>query len=165
MNVRDVIEDMGLPGVLILSGIPGSGKTHLTRKIRGEYIDMCHVSADHHVDYTLRINHGTFAKAHDACRRDYLTAIMIKKPQLIVVDNTNLSAWEIAPYYLFAETMGYNAHILRIQTPFEVCLERQAHAVPEKTMQRMRKNFERRDVLPWWSATDYEVTDKGLVEV
>lgn len=157
MNVRDVIEDMGLPGVLILSGIPGSGKTYLTRKIRGEYLNQCHVvSADHHVDYNLKITPDVFAKAHDACRKDYLTAIMVERPKLIVVDNTNLSAWEIAPYYLFAESLGYSAHILRIQVPFDVCLERQCHHVPGGVMQRMKKNFERRDVLTWWNVTDWE---------
>lgn len=68
----------------------------------------------------------------------------------IVVDNTNLSAWEISPYLNLALAYNHDVQILRVNTPLEICLERQTHGVPRKKMEEMLRRFNRKNVMPWW---------------
>lgn len=77
--------------------------------------------------------------------------------RLLIVDNTNLSAWEISPYYLAAQSYGLPVRVNRFTVPEgeEIStFNRQVHNVPFPTWGRMLTQFEKRDVLPWWEVTD-----------
>ena len=64
---------------------------------------------------------------------------------LVVVDNTNIMAWEIAPYYRLAEVWGASVEVLCFDVPLGTCLERQIHDVPREIIEKMRA---RMDTLP-----------------
>ena len=67
----------------------------------------------------------------------------------ILVDNTNTTAWEIAPYYQLAGAYGLDVEVVHVQTPFALCVSRQTHGVPLETMAKMYANL-RQELPPFW---------------
>ena len=139
---------------IIVSGVPGSGKTYYAETISGKH-DPAHVgiaSADSFVDYSKEVR-PQLPRAHQEC---FLTALALleDKTPLVIIDNTNLSGIEIAPYYLMAEAHGYEVEVLRISCPPEVAFERQQHGVPADIFDKMVLAFNKRDVAPWWTVYD-----------
>lgn len=73
----------------------------------------------------------------------------------IIVDNTNLHAWEISPYFLAAQAHEAQVSILRVvPKSFEDAYKRNVHNVPFTTFCRMVDSFLKRDVLPWWEVSE-----------
>jgi predicted kinase len=90
--------------VLILRGVPGAGKSTYAKTIPGATI----VSADDYFmksDGTYAYNRDLIQKAHEFCFREFLAAAEADKPT-IIVDNTNVQAWEISPYYLSGKALA-----------------------------------------------------------
>lgn len=126
--------------IVILSGVPGSGKSTWAKR----YPDAVVCSAD---DF---FRHRPFdplqlGLAHQLCFRKFLDSMH----KQVVVDNTNLTIGEIAPYYLAAESFMKQVVVVRISPPdFEVAYRRQTHGVPFVPFSRMVSNFLDRKVLP-----------------
>lgn len=142
--------------VVILSGIPGSGKSTLAQSLRVTP-DVVVCSAD-----DLFVENGVYrfdlaklGHAHRACWRKFQRALQ-DGLELVVVDNTNLSAAEIAPYVLPAEAWGYQVEIVRVHCDPAVAFARQTHGVPAEGFARMVEAFNKRDVMPWWSVEDVD---------
>ena len=136
--------------VWILSGIPGSGKsTWAGREIPAGRT----FSADDWftTNSVYQFRPQELPLAHQACFRGFLRAVQEISPRPVAVDNTNLSAWEIAPYMLAAEAHDWEVAIVRVHCPLAVALERQTHGVPPERLAAMARAFDRRDVLPWWT--------------
>lgn len=74
----------------------------------------------------------------------------------VVVDNTNLSAWEISPYVLAAESAGATVTIFRVACDPAKAFARQSHGVPAVAHERMAQAFAKRDVLPWWNVVEVQ---------
>lgn len=132
--------------VKILRGIPGSGKTTLAREM-GELT----VSADDYfmVDGVYCFNPREIHLAHQACwRRFYSEAT--SDTEVIVVDNTNITAAEIAPYVLPAEANGYKVQIITIQADPVQAFSRNVHGVPSHIVLGMAQKLEREVLPPWW---------------
>lgn len=87
------------PCVLVLSGLPGCGKSYVAHQLYAGYVNSRVVSADNLVDYE-NFSPDQLAPAHQGCFRAFLAATQLERAPLVVVDNTNLSAAEVAPYYL-----------------------------------------------------------------
>ena len=134
--------------VLILSGLPGAGKTYLCKLLPAHAMK---VSAD---DYFMcsgkyDFNPTLLPKAHNHCLSLFVASIKDSE-KLIVVDNTNLSAWEIAPYYRLAEVNGYRPTIIRCYCdPYKAFL-RQVHGVPAHQFFNMAGRFLANDLPPFW---------------
>lgn len=102
-----------------MQGVSGAGKSTLARKLvrtvssRGAYAQI--VSAD---DFfcdssgAYNFDPAKLGEAHDACFRKFLKFLMYERTELIVVDNTNTQAVQIAPYVLAATALGFRAKIL-----------------------------------------------------
>lgn len=160
--------------VIIMRGIPGSGKSTWVRdRIIHNKTSTCVVSADvfHYVQQPPRED-GTLVPpkyefkpenaraAHDECLRDFMQAIK-EGWEEIIVDNTNSTAWEIATYYRLAEVSGYSPEIVWIQAPIERCMKRGLHNVPQHTVERMRNNMERESLPPWWNQRIFVEQEDG----
>ena len=126
--------------VYINRGIPGSGKSNrahwLTRDMPGAVI----CSAD---DYFTAPG-GTYfylpecvGLAHAICLLKYVRALENPTVPLIVVDNTNITAVEIAPYYALAEAYGAEAEIVTVDCNPIVAYSRNIHGVPQETIESM----------------------------
>lgn len=92
---------------------------------------------------------------------------------LIIVDNTNLTAWEIAPYKTYAEVHDYDFAINEVKTNPEDAFKRQQHGVPDFAHKRMAEGFEKESIPPWWkkdtfisktSPTGDPVFEKDILE-
>ena len=148
--------------VEILSGLPGSGKSHYAKK-RIEALPVgaksAVVSADDYFigsDGEYRYDPSKIGDAHAWCMGEFLyeqAKYQWREPDLIIVDNTNTSPIEIAPYMLVAASFALSTKVVRFMTEseedFQLCLQRQTHGVPEKTMRKMQEALT--TPLPlWW---------------
>lgn len=140
--------------VVIMSGIPGSGKSTWANENLG--LEARIISADH---YFLRggvyqFDASKLPQAHQECFRKFLAAIQDRAHSTVVVDNTNLTAWQISPYVLAAEAHGCQVEIVRVSCDPEKAAQRNIHGVPRAAYYRLQQEFEKRDLLPWWKVTE-----------
>lgn len=151
--------------VLILRGLPGSGKSTYAKSrmeaflVSSEYTEHRNEgypriwSADDfhfNIEGVWEFNPANIGATHQACFRGFLASLQKNAP-LIIVDNTNTQRFEISPYYLAAEAFGYEVQIVAFNVSVEESLARNIHNVPEKTIIAMRGHWE--DALPWWNET------------
>ena len=132
----------------ILCGIPGSGKTTYARR---EFPAALTVSADDFfmVGGEYQFNPADLPKAHGMCLRQFIAACQ-KGQENLVVDNTNTTVAEIAPYAAVALAYGYTLQVLVIEADPEAAFARNVHGVPLKACQAMAKRLESLDIPPWW---------------
>jgi len=139
-----------LKRVIVLRGLPGSGKTTLVRK---EFPDAVVCSADDFfvVDGEYQFNLGLIGQAHQACWRKFFSAVQ-SGAELVVVDNTATSIAEIAPYVLPAETYGYSVEIVSLRCDPAKAASRSVHDVPDAIFKKMVASFEASSAaMPlWW---------------
>lgn len=133
--------------VTIMRGIPGSGKSTYAKQTGG-YV----VSADryHIINGVYIFKKENAAAAHNYCLRQFL-GLLEDGCEHIVVDNTNVKVFEIAPYYRLAEALGFEVEIVYILCPPDVGVQRTEHAVPIETVTAMANGFE--PLPPWWKQT------------
>lgn len=137
--------------VTILQGIPGAGKSSSispTAKV---------VSADHFfvMNGKYQFNPRLLTQAHAACLRQYVQFLQAGEEE-VVVDNTNTSVAEIAPYYALAEAYGYAVKIHTHLCDAETGAKRNIHGVSLDACERMVSRIERtnRELPPWWVRKD-----------
>lgn len=131
--------------VTILSGPSGSGKSTFANlyQPKEEYV----FSAD---KFFIKEGRYTFipellGKAHNECLKYFIKACQEKKSkgheEIIIIDNTNCSMHEIAPYYRIAECLGFKPEILFFHTGITTCIVRTIHGVPDNVIERQKDNF------------------------
>ncbi len=137
--------------VVVLSGIPGSGKSTYARE---RFPDAVVFSADAYftdpADGTYRFNPALLGVAHGQCLRGFAYALHAGAAELLVVDNTNLTVAELAPYAALA--LAYNAElqIITICCDIETAATRNVHGVPRHSIARMWSALGERKLPPWW---------------
>ena len=75
---------------------------------------------------------------------------LIDTPEPVIVDNTNLTAWELAPYVRLAELYGYNYQILTFWCDPLVCAKRNVHGVPVDRIFCMNQTLLNEKLPPHW---------------
>jgi hypothetical protein len=99
-------------------------------------------------------------KAHGACLRKFVRIVDShpgESPQEVVVDNTNSSIAELAPYVALGQAYGHEVHIVTLHCSPGVAFARNTHSVPLETIIKMAKNLDARDIPPWWSHETIEM--------
>jgi len=143
--------------VIILQGVPGSGKSFFANEFvsraRGKSV-VC--SAD---DYFYKLGGGKYAfdvsklgEAHGACFRKFIAAVQ-EGVEVVIVDNTNTTTTEIAPYVLGGEAHGYTVEVIRVVCDPVVAAARNTHGVPEKAILAMAGRIASCSCPPWWKVT------------
>lgn len=144
--------------VIVLQGVSGSGKSTYGRKIAAEFrangLTVEIVSAD---DYFVRFGGGTYAfnpshlpKAHGECFRHFMQTVGAQAADVVIVDNTNTTAVEAAPYMAGAQAFEYEAEIHRIVCDPEVAAARNLHGVPAGAVKAMASRIASEKLPPWW---------------
>jgi len=122
--------------LLILRGIPGSGKTSLAQILNIKAIccaDDFHMHGNTYVWKASRIG-----LAHEWCQRK-CRRFMKAQAERIVVANTSTTEREMRPYVDLARQFGYKV--------FSVIVENRhgstnIHSVPDTTLEKMKARFE-----------------------
>jgi len=135
--------------VIILRGLPGSGKTSLVSKIEKEYnLPATICSADdyfyfekEHVAENYKFNKNLLSQAHAYCKNKFLEALKLKD-KLIIVDNTNIKLRDFSWYVKQADSFEYSVLICSIcGGTTEEHLSSNVHNVPLETIERMASGF------------------------
>lgn len=132
--------------VTVLRGISGAGKSTWVSR---HAADAAVVSADHYfiVDGEYRFDASKLQEHHGKCFRAFMDAIQSGTVS-IVVDNTNIEAWEYSPYVIAAEAFGYEVELLTLDCTVEASLSRKT-LVNQKSLERMHAALVREtDTMP-----------------
>lgn len=128
--------------LILMRGVTGSGKSTRAKQLLEQNPQAVILSTDDHfiVEGKYRFDPSLLEKNHRAnqenCRLE-----MLRRRELIIIDNTNVTAREMKPYRLLALEHGYETEILEIQPPplEELLRRREARhdkKVPPRTIER-----------------------------
>ena len=158
--------------VIILSGVSGSGKSTYAAKLleqeyedlEQEYEDKClKVSADDFFTDSLSgkysFDPSRLGEAHASCFRNYIEALT-DGVNFILVDNTNTTEAEIAPYVLGANAFGYDVEIHTLVSDRLSAWKRNVHNVSWKGIQAQYERIFARKLPPYW--TEKKIPAKGF---
>lgn len=149
--------------LVLLRGVPGSGKSYLARNLLEDNPGGIILSTD---DYFYK--HGQYhydpdclGEAHDWNRKRAKEAFEMRISP-IIIDNTNIQAWEMKPYVTLAQQFKYKVMFREPDTwwkfkPKEL-ERRNIHGVSKEKIIRMLERYER--CLTVRSILDSSVPDK-----
>jgi predicted kinase len=126
--------------ITVLRGISGSGKSTW---VKNNAPDAHVVSADHFfmIDGEYKFDPSKLQENHTKCFREFMDAILSSEAH-IVIDNTNIQAWEYSPYVIAGEAFGYTVEILTLECTVEASLSRK-DLVKQKSLERMHAELTR----------------------
>jgi hypothetical protein len=125
-----------MKNLILLRGLPGSGKTTL-----GWLFGIAPLSADDYFyddDGNYNFNQRDLPKAHNWCkvRTEWLMKENIER---IVLANTFTQEWEFKDYYELAKKYDYRVHSLIVENRHG---GKSIHNVPDATIGNMLNRFE-----------------------
>lgn len=145
--------------VTILRGIAGSGKSTLAKRL---YPTARVFSTDHYftsTDGSYAFNPAELGKAHGWCLRTFASALELAvsrddaDTRHFVVDNTNTSVAELAPYAALALAQGCEVEVVTVPCDPRLAVERNVHGVPALTIGMMHATLmaETPRIPAWWN--------------
>lgn len=134
----------------ILRGLPGSGKSHLACSIQGTI-----VSADTYPGLYVgqTINLALLDKAHGNAFREAIRVLDDDYP--VIVDNTNLTQVEVAPYVLLAQAFRVACRVVTVCCPPELAFKRNVHGIPHDAFLRMQQRMAEFSHAPHWQFLEW----------
>ncbi|XP_075418882.1 NEDD4-binding protein 2-like 1 [Tenrec ecaudatus] len=132
----------------LLRGLPGSGKTTLARQLQRDAPRAQVFSTDDFFlgeDGTYEFNADLLEEAHRWNQKRARKA-MRSGVSPIIIDNTNLLAWEMQPYAAMALENNYEVIFREPATRWKFNVpelaRRNVHGVPREKIQRMKERYE-----------------------
>jgi len=137
--------------VVVMRGISGSGKSTLARRIAEGSAGAVIVSSDDYMETPegYQWAQHKLGPAHQQCFRLFMAAVQAEA-RLIVVDNTNGQALEIAPYMMAAGAYGYEASIVEAYCDPQIAADRNKHGTPVEVIEKMVVRMANERLAPWW---------------
>jgi hypothetical protein len=91
-------------------------------------------------------------ECHAICLRTFVELVRSPGNLPVVVDNTNTTIAEIAPYAALALAYGHDLEIVLLQASPGIAAARNIHGVPESTVRQMatRAGATYWRLPPWW---------------
>lgn len=131
--------------IVLMRGLPGSGKSTWVKNLtQAGTLSFLICSADdyHLIDGRYCYDPKNAGKAHGACLRRYANTITSPvHPDLLIVDNTNTTLMELAPYVRLAEAYEVPYEIVYLACPLETAIRHNTHQVPLNTLLKMQANL------------------------
>lgn len=120
--------------LVLIRGIPGSGKSTIAAALMFSRLDAEHYEADQYFmkDGEYKFDKKLLGHAHDWCHMQVSNA-MKYGVSTVIVSNTFCKEWEMKEYILEARSYGYEIQVIDCQSTYK-----NTHNVPEDTLQRMK---------------------------
>ncbi|KAK8775191.1 hypothetical protein V5799_031461, partial [Amblyomma americanum] len=137
--------DSGQNVLVLMRGLPGSGKTTLAQKICGRGVIL---SADDFFYQGVKycFDKTRLSEAHEWNKTRAKQCIQERRSP-IVIDNTNVEVWEMMPYVALALRSKYHVCVLEADTPWKFdprqLTQRNTHGVPRRTIDSMLERYDR----------------------
>jgi predicted kinase len=137
--------------ITVLRGQPGSGKSTWAKQNR-PHIPVC--SADHFFcgdgenPHEYRFDFRKLGEAHGACLQKFIKLTSLGCD--VVVDNTNTTAVEMAPYVAWGLALGFEVEIIRLECSSDIAAARNIHGVPAGSVYRMKTTLDSEVLPPFW---------------
>ena len=128
--------------LILLRGLPGSGKTTLGEVIlhlpnnKLKPLSADDFFTDKHGNYNFDAT--KLKEAHNDCQQRCAN-LMQHDAVKIVVSNTFTQEWEMKPYFEMAERYGYRVHSVIVENRHG---NQNVHNVPEDKLEIMKNRFE-----------------------
>ena len=155
--------------VIIMVGLPGSGKSTYIKTILREHPYAEIFSADDYMIDTIGNYHfdpNRLGACHSACLYEFTNKITFEDrndnlfnsdydsvhDSVLIVDNTNLTNIERAPYISLALAFEYEVEVITVQAKgltMADLAKRNVHGVSEETLQRMVDKQDAELWAPW----------------
>lgn len=142
--------------LVILKGLPGSGKSYLARMLKQVYKDAVVCSADHYFMRSgkYQFNPEELTQAHESCQERAKQAA-VSGVSVIAIDNTNIRSWNYKYYLGLSRDHHYTPLIMEPQTPWakntKELARKNNHGVKKEIIDQKLKTYEA--ALPiyyWW---------------
>jgi predicted kinase len=142
--------------VIILRGPSGAGKSTYARK---NHPTATVVSADDF--FMVRGNYEfdpkRLGEAHGSCLIRFVEAVTDESKAQIVVDNTNTTVAEVAPYAALALAYGHTLKIVTFVGDWRIAARRNVHGVSEATVESQANRTGEAMFPPWWPHETVEI--------
>ncbi|XP_074534830.1 uncharacterized protein n4bp2l2 [Halichoeres trimaculatus] len=132
--------------LILMRGLPGSGKSTLARELLSTGPSGLILSTDDYFSHRegYRYDPCLLGAAHEWNQRRAEDAMHDGRSP-IIIDNTNIQAWEMKPYVKMALKRGYKVDFCEPNTswkfdPYELA-KRNTHRVPQGTISQMMDRF------------------------
>ena len=154
--------------VIILIGISGSGKSTEAAKFPiGEVYSVYSADKFFMENGKYMFEGSKLSEAHGWCLREYTAAVQATSSTYpedgngsIIVDNTNTTVGEIAPYAALALAYGHELELVVVHCDPEIAAARQIHGVPKDRVLQQHKRLMNtvakgpegyyKGLPPWW---------------
>jgi hypothetical protein len=134
--------------LIILRGLPGSGKSTIAKRLCESISGAVVCSADDYFtkDGVYAFNPMEVPEAHNTCR-NLAEHRMAQGYPAVIIDNTNTRLAHMEPYLLLAKKYGYQVVIKPVggmrPENVEPYHKRQTHRVPISTMIRLANEYQK----------------------
>ena len=124
--------------LVIVRGLPGSGKTTYARKLASD--GYTHCEADQYFERagTYQFDPAKLREAHADCLARATESLQAGNPT--VVSNTFTQRWEWSPYTEAAECLGVPVRFVECQGSYG-----SIHNVPAESIRKMRERWEHKE--------------------
>lgn len=105
------------------------------------------------VEGQYKFSPSKLSEAHSSCLRGALEAMrdthdVDSVERIIIIDNTNTSIAEVAPYAAAALAYNHELKVITLIGDISTCIERHTHGAPEKNIIMQHENL-RRSLVEW----------------
>ncbi len=122
--------------LILLRGLPGSGKSTFAKTLGGSHIEADSYFVDE-VTGVYKFNSRDLPKAHNWCQ-DVTEHWMSDGEERIIVSNTFTQLWEMDAYFTLAKAYGYKVYSLIVENRHGGVNE---HGVPREKLDQMKERF------------------------
>lgn len=136
---------MKKPVLILVRGLPGSGKTTLAHSISStllseDILSVCHAADNFFSSIYNRVGEYKFdpkmlSYAHMGCLAD--AAVSLYNDYHTIIHNTFTQRWEMEEYFKLADILGVTALVIECKGNFK-----SVHNVPESVIQKMKDRWE-----------------------